>query len=46
MKYRDAPIKVWAGIYELNLAYDASLGSKNPQGFGMVEVVNPTDENI
>lgn len=46
MKYRDTVIKAWTGIYELNLpepffllAYDAGLGSKNPQGFGMVEVM-------
>ncbi len=46
IKYRDTVIKAWAGIYELDLpepffllAYDAGLGSKNSQGFGMVEVV-------
>lgn len=46
MRCRDAPIKVWTGIYELDLpepffllAYDSGLGSKNPQGFGMVEVM-------
>ncbi len=46
MKYRDTVIKGWSGIYELDLpepflllAYDAGLGSKNSQGFGMVEVV-------
>ncbi len=39
-------IKGWTGLYELNLpepyftlAYNAGLGSKNSQGFGMVEVV-------
>lgn len=46
MKYRDTVIKAWTGIYELDLpepffllAYDAGLGSKNSQGFGMVEIV-------
>lgn len=46
MKYRDTVIKGWSGIYELDLpepffllAYDSGLGSKNPQGFGMVEVM-------
>lgn len=41
-------IKGWTGLYELNLpepyftlAYNAGLGSKNSQGFGMVEVVKP-----
>jgi len=39
-------IKGWTGVYELNLpafyfnlAYDAGLGARNSQGFGMVEVV-------
>ena len=39
-------VKGWMGLYELNipepyftLAYNAGLGSKNSQGFGMVEVV-------
>ena len=39
-------IKGWTGLYELNLpvpyfelAYNAGLGAKNSQGFGMVEVV-------
>jgi CRISPR-associated endoribonuclease Cas6 len=46
MRYRDTVIKAWSGIYELDLpepffllAYDSGLGSKNPQGFGMVEVI-------
>ena len=45
-RYGAAPVKGWTGIYELDLpepffllAYDAGLGSKNPQGFGMVEVM-------
>jgi len=49
MRYRDTVIKAWTGIYELNLpepffllAYDAGLGAKNPQGFGMVEVMKTT----
>ncbi|WP_022854100.1 CRISPR-associated endoribonuclease Cas6 [Thermodesulfatator atlanticus] len=39
-------IKGWTGLYEVNLprlyfelAYDAGLGAKNSQGFGMIEVV-------
>jgi CRISPR-associated endoribonuclease Cas6 len=47
MRYRDALIKSWSGLYELDLpepffllAYDAGLGSKNPQGFEMVEVMS------
>jgi len=46
MSYRGTVIKGWTGLYELDLpepffllAYDAGLGSKNPQGFGMVEVM-------
>ncbi|MBC7262393.1 MAG: CRISPR-associated endoribonuclease Cas6, partial [Chloroflexi bacterium] len=44
--FKGTVIKGWTGLYELNLpepyfslAYDAGLGAKNPQGFGMVEVV-------
>lgn len=47
VKYRSTVIKGWTGLYELDLpepffflAYDSGLGSKNPQGFGMVQVVN------
>ncbi|MEG3064651.1 CRISPR-associated endoribonuclease Cas6 [Acetomicrobium sp.] len=47
MKYRDTVIKGWTGIYELDLpeeffylAYDAGLGAKNSQGFGMIKVTN------
>lgn len=46
VRYRETVIKGWTGIYELDLpepffylAYDAGLGSKNSQGFGMVKVV-------
>ena len=46
LKYRDTIIKGWLGTFLLNgnkkllkLAYDAGLGSKNSQGFGMFEVV-------
>jgi len=42
-------IKGWTGLYEVNLprpyfelAYDAGLGAKNSQGFGMIEVVRKT----
>ncbi|HEX30478.1 TPA: CRISPR-associated endoribonuclease Cas6, partial [Candidatus Poribacteria bacterium] len=44
--YRDTVIKGWTGVYELDLpepffhlAYDAGLGAKNSQGFGMVEII-------
>ncbi|MBC7093281.1 CRISPR-associated endoribonuclease Cas6 [Candidatus Bipolaricaulota bacterium] len=47
VKYRETVIKAWTGIYEVALpepffllAYDSGLGSKNSQGFGMVEVVD------
>jgi len=40
-------IKGWLGVYKikshpeiLKLAWDAGIGAKNPQGFGMFEVVN------
>lgn len=46
VKYKGTVIKGWTGIYELdlpepffNLAYDAGLGSKNSQGFGMLKVI-------
>lgn len=44
--FKGTVIKGWTGLYELSLpeplfqiAYDTGLGSKNSQGFGMVEVV-------
>jgi CRISPR-associated endoribonuclease Cas6 len=47
LKYRETVIKAWTGIYELDLpepffllAYESGLGSKNSQGFGMVEAVD------
>ena len=46
VKFKETWLKGWTGVYELNLpepyftlAYDSGLGSKNSQGFGMVEVV-------
>jgi len=46
IKFKGTVIKGWTGIFEVNLpepyfqlAYHAGLGSKNSQGFGMVEVV-------
>ena len=46
VNFKGTWIEGWTGIYELNLpkpyfelAYNAGLGSKNSQGFGMVEVV-------
>ncbi|MFW6129578.1 MAG: CRISPR-associated endoribonuclease Cas6 [Atribacterota bacterium] len=45
--YKGTVIKGWTGIYQLtgspeliDFSYDAGLGSKNSQGFGMWEVVN------
>jgi len=45
-KFKGTIIKAWSGIYELHLpepwfmlAYNAGLGSKNSQGFGMIDVV-------
>jgi len=42
--YRNTVIKAWSGIYEISLpepyfrlAYDAGVGAKNSQGFGMVK---------
>lgn len=47
LDFKGTVIKGWTGIYEaklpepyLKLAYDAGLGSKNSQGFGMVAVPN------
>ncbi len=47
--YKGTVIKGWTGIYELRLpephfrmALDAGLGSKNSQGFGCVEVWEPS----
>jgi len=46
IKYKSTIIKAWTGTYNLkgnpeliSLAYDAGLGSKNPQGFGMFEIL-------
>ena len=46
VKFKETVIKGWTGVYEVSLpepyfslAYDAGLGSKNSQGFGMMEVV-------
>lgn len=44
IEYKGTIIKAWSGIYEvdgseelLQTAFDAGLGSKNSQGFGMIE---------
>jgi len=44
--YKDYVVKGWLGQYILrgipellNIAYDAGIGAKNSQGFGMIEVV-------
>ncbi len=46
VNFKGTWIRGWTGIYELNLpepyftlAYNAGLGSKNSQGFGMLEVL-------
>ncbi len=46
LNFKGTVIKGWTGLYEANLpepyfrlAYDAGLGAKNAQGFGMVGVV-------
>ncbi len=46
VKYKKHVIQAWMGLYIVNLpqaffelAYDVGLGSKNAQGFGMVEVI-------
>jgi CRISPR-associated endoribonuclease Cas6 len=47
LKFKGTVIKGWTGLYEVKmpepyfrLAYDAGLGAKNAQGFGMVEVAD------
>lgn len=47
LKYKGTVIKAWDGVYELELperlfrmAFDAGLGAKNSQGFGMVQVID------
>lgn len=44
--YKNIVVKGWMGLFELSgpkslieIVYEAGLGSKNPQGFGMFEVV-------
>ncbi|MEO0181726.1 MAG: CRISPR-associated endoribonuclease Cas6 [candidate division WOR-3 bacterium] len=46
LTFKGTVIKAWNGLYELSgppellkIALDAGLGSKNSQGFGMVEVI-------
>ena len=46
-KYKNFPIEAYEGIFKIKtdpemfkVIYDAGLGAKNPQGFGMVEVYN------
>jgi len=45
--YGDTLIKGWLGLYKIcahpllfELAYHTGLGSKNPQGFGMIELID------
>ncbi|MEJ7631048.1 MAG: CRISPR-associated endoribonuclease Cas6 [Rubrobacteraceae bacterium] len=47
LRFKGTVIKGWTGLYETNLpepyfrlAYDTGFGSKNPQGFGMIGVIN------
>lgn len=46
INYKDFIIKGWLGVYRvkghpelMKLGWDAGIGAKNPQGFGMFEVV-------
>jgi CRISPR-associated endoribonuclease Cas6 len=46
--YKETVVKAWSGIYKLRgskelikIAFDCGLGSKNSQGFGMVEKWQP-----
>ncbi len=50
--YRKTLIEAWEGYYRikgskeiLKLALEAGLGAKNPQGFGMVEVVKNVESS-
>jgi len=47
LKYKDFPIEGYEGFFKIKtdpekfkIVYDAGLGAKNSQGFGMIEVVN------
>ena len=47
--FKGTVIKAWSGIYQLDgssellqIAFDTGLGSKNSQGFGMIEKYCPT----
>ena len=51
IKYKGTIIKGWTGIYKMkisksyfDIAYNTGLGSKNSQGFGMIEVVRRKKE--
>ena len=46
LKYKDFPIEAYEGIFRIKtdpekfkFVYDAGLGAKNSQGFGMIEVI-------
>ncbi len=50
--FKGTVIKGWRGIFEIHLpkeyfslAYDSGLGSKNSQGFGMIEVYNTNNSS-
>ncbi len=52
VNFKNYWIKGWTGLYEMNLpspyfelAYNAGLGAKNSQGFGMVEMVENFQPN-
>ncbi|NPA58211.1 MAG: CRISPR-associated endoribonuclease Cas6 [Aquificae bacterium] len=47
IKYRDFPVEAYDGVFKIKtdpemfkVVYDTGLGSKNSQGFGMIEVLN------
>lgn len=51
LRFKGTVVKGWMGLYELRmprpylqLAYDAGLGAKNSQGFGMLRVINWTSQ--
>jgi CRISPR-associated endoribonuclease Cas6 len=53
LRYKENIVRGWSGLFVLSdnpvlmkFIYDAGLGSKNPQGFGMVEVVRHDRVNL
>lgn len=51
--YKDTIVKAWSGIYQmacapelLKIGFDCGLGSKNSQGFGMIEKYYPQRKGV